>query len=81
VRTQNNRVELQKDEIDKAVKDKHHRKFPRDFRVEVLFNELSKDDDLDEALPLSKMSLAIPSAPAGSPGARGTPRTRRKGAV
>lgn len=71
---QNNRIELQKEEIDKAVKDKSHRRFPRDFRVEVLFNDLDKNEDLDDALPLSKMSVSAISAPASSP----APRTRRK---
>lgn len=49
------RVTLKKDEIDKILKDKQHKRFPPDFTIDVIFDETSLeleclDEDYDESL-------------------------------
>jgi phosphatidylinositol-3,4,5-trisphosphate 3-phosphatase and dual-specificity protein phosphatase PTEN len=56
----NNRVMIHKSELDKAIKDKTHKKFSSDFSVELVF----MDTGLESVY--SKMSGAAASAPAAA---------------
>lgn len=58
---------LEKGQIDKAIKDKHHKKFRKEFRVEVAFEEteeeelaiLDSDDDAEEPSAASDLAKYV----------------------
>jgi len=54
-----NRVVLKKEELDKANKDSSHKAFHQNFRVELVFSELSSND---LPLPPSSVSDTVPSS-------------------
>uniref|UniRef100_A0A7R9UGF2 Phosphatidylinositol-3,4,5-trisphosphate 3-phosphatase n=1 Tax=Pinguiococcus pyrenoidosus TaxID=172671 RepID=A0A7R9UGF2_9STRA len=49
-----NQLYLTKGELDKACRDKHHKKFPRDFALEIRFEDL--DEDATEEAALARKS-------------------------